>query len=195
VLLGDRCGACGRADRSPCPSCIATLRVAPSLAAPAPLTSVAALLEYDGPARDLVAGIKHRHARSAVAWLADGLALLVPEDVTLLTWTPTSPDRTRRRGFDHAAVLARAVGRRAGVRTERLLSRRRGPPQTGRSRLDRLRDPPQFAAVFDLTDHVVVVVDDVTTTGATLLSAARALTEAGAGAVHGLAAAATPPSR
>jgi predicted amidophosphoribosyltransferase len=150
---------------------------------------------YDGPARDLVAGIKHRHAWSAVTWLAEGLALLVPESVTVLTWTPTSPDRTRRRGFDHAAVLARAVGRRAGVRTVSLLSRRRGPPQTGRTRMDRLRDPPEFTAVFDVTDHAVVVVDDVTTTGATLLSAARALTDAGAAAVHGLAAAATPPPR
>lgn len=195
MLLGGRCGACGRADRSPCASCIATLRVAPPLAVQAPLTSITALLAYDGAARDLVAGIKHRHARSAVAWLAEGLALLVPPGVTVLTWAPTSPDRTRRRGFDHAAVLARAVGRRAGVRTEPLLSRPRGPAQTGRTRFDRLRDPPEFAAVFDLTDHEVAVVDDVTTTGATLRSAARALSDAGAAAVHGLAAAATPAPR
>ena len=191
LLLPARCGACHRPRASPCPGCLPGLPVAPPVEAPAPLAGLAALLAYEGPARPLVAGLKVRHNRAAQRWLAEGLALLVPPGTDLVTWAPTSAARIAARGVDHARLLAEATARAAGVRSHGTLIRQPGPPQTGRTRAARLGDGPAFSARFDLSGLDVVVVDDVTTTGATLAAAARALVAAGAASVTGLAAAVT----
>lgn len=166
--------------------------MAPPLEAPAPLAGLAALLAYEGAARPLVAGLKVRHNRGAQRWLAEGLARLVPPATDLVTWAPTSPARIATRGVDHARLLAEATARGAGVRCHGTLTRRPGPPQTGRTRAARVGDGPSFTARYDLCGLHVVVVDDVTTTGATLAAAGRALVAAGAASVAGLTAAATP---
>ena len=167
--------------------------VAPPIPARPPLADVTALLAYQGPAAALVAGLKVRHNRAAQRWLAEGLALLVPAGTSLITWAPTSRARVAARGVDHARLLAEAVGRACGIRCHGTLLRQPGPPQTGRSRAERLADGPRFAARYDLSSHAVVIIDDVTTTGATLAAAGRAVVAAGARTVAGLAAAATPP--
>lgn len=192
ILLPSRCGACHRSGPSPCPPCAAGLVVAPPLAAPAPLSGLVALLAYDGAARPLVAGLKVRHNRAAQRWLAAGLALLLPPEVDLVTWAPTTPSRAASRGVDHARLLAEALGQAAGVRSHATLSRLPGPPQTGRSRSERLAAGPTFLARYDVAGMVVAVVDDVTTTGATLAAAGRAVMAAGACSAIGMAAATTP---
>ena len=151
---------------------------------------MAALLAYEDGARRLVLGVKARHERAAVAWLADGLALLLPT-VDLVTWAPSTRGRAARGGVDHARLLALAVAERAGVRGHATLRRLPGPAQHGRTRADRLEHGPSFAPRYDLAGLRVAVIDDVVTTGATLVAAGRALRAAGAGRVHGLAAAAT----
>lgn len=118
----------------------------------------------------------------------------------MLTWVPTSPERERQRGFDHARLLALELGRLTGLPVRRLLIRR-SAAQEGRSRSAR-----EQVAFVPVADHrvleqaagasVVVVVDDVRTTGASLSAAARVLIPAGVAAVAGLTYAATPdPSR
>ena len=194
LLLPVRCGACRRSGSSPCPPCAAGLAVAPPVPALPPLASVAALLAYEASARPLVAGLKVRHNRAAQAWLADGMARLLPTGTDLITWAPTSPARIADRGVDHARLLAEAVGRASGIRCHGTLTRLPGAPQTGRSRADRLSDGPRFAARYDLSGLDLVIIDDVTTTGATLAAAGRAAAAAGACRVSGLTAAATPPS-
>lgn len=192
LLLPTRCGACRRRGPSPCPPCRSGLALAPPLPVPAPLAALGALLSYEGAGRPLVAGLKVHHNRAALQWLASGLALLLPPDVDLVTWAPTSPARAAARGADHARLLAEAVGRAGGVRVHGTLQRAPGPAQTGRSRDQRLAQGPVFTARYDLAGLVVAVVDDVTTTGATLAAAGRAVVAAGAASVAGLAAAATP---
>jgi predicted amidophosphoribosyltransferase len=116
-------------------------------------------------------------------------------EVDVVTWAPTSGARRRKRGYDQAELLARAVAWRLGVPCRRLLNRvedGRGP-QAGRSRAERL-DGPAFLARRRVRG-VVLVVDDVVTTGATLRAAEVALMGAGARQVHAVAAAATPDVR
>ena len=192
LLLPSRCGACRRHGPSPCPPCREHLPAAPPLVPPPPLSALVALLAYEGDARPLVAGLKVRHNRAALRWLAGGLALLLPDGVDLVTWAPTSPARAAARGADHARLLAEEVGRAAGLRTHATMRRDPGPAQTGRTRAERLADGPSFTARYDLEGLTVAVVDDVTTTGATLAAAARAAIAAGAARVVGAAAAATP---
>ena len=87
-------------------------------------------------------------------------------------------------------MLARAVAWRLGVPCRRLLRRTDGPPQTGRTRAERLEGPAFVAR--RRVKGAVLLVDDVVTTGATLRAADAALRAAGAETVHCIAAAATP---
>lgn len=196
MLLPRVCPACGTPGPAPCGPCRALVRVAPFSAPPVCLDSFAALLVYEGTGRELVARLKYRNARSAVPWLADGMASLVdPSQVDVVTWVPTTPSRRRQRGFDQGRLLARAVAARIHRPCRSLLRRREGPPQTGRSRAQRLHGPDIAARSWRPPPLRVLLVDDVATTGATLAAAAHALRGAGATTVHALTATQRPGSR
>ncbi len=169
---------------------------------PAALDLCRSLLAYEGRARELVARLKYRNDRAALAWLAGGMAALVQPPVdAVVTWAPTSTRRRRQRGFDQAQLLASAVARRWGVPCRRLLDRAAGAPQTGLTSAARRRGP-SFVAVTPAGSTPgaapgglslpVIVVDDVVTTGSTLTAAAWALRAAGAPWVGALTAARTP---
>ena len=87
-------------------------------------------------------------------------------------------------------MLARRVGRQVRSPVRRTLRRRPGPTQTGLDRRHRL-EAVHFEPIGPAPD-VVVVCDDVLTTGATMTAAAIALRRAGAREVHGLVLAHTP---
>ena len=194
LLLPDRCAGCGVMGASPCGACLSALRPAPKLDPPTGLDTLAALVRYDEVARALVTAVKYRNARGSIAGLAGAAAsLLDPDDMAgaTLTWAPTTPDRLRRRGFDQAELLARAIGRHARLPVRACLDRLPGAHQTGLRAAERHRAPHFTARHRPST--TVVVVDDVCTTGATLSAAAGALRAAGARHVHGLVLARTPP--
>ena len=141
-------------------------------------------MAYDDDARAAITALKNRDQRARLWAWAEALAPLVPPGPVVVTWAPTAPARRRRRGFDQAELLARAVARRCGLPCVSLLRRGPGPPQAGRTRAAR-RAHPGFRVVATVPAEVLLV-DDVATTGATLMAAARALREAGAASVHGL---------
>ncbi|MBW3651953.1 MAG: ComF family protein [Actinobacteria bacterium] len=192
ALLPPSCGACGRPGPAPCPDCWSQLTPGPPLLGVPGVDRCRALLRYEGTGRDLLTQLKYRNRRDSLGWLAAGMAGLAAADrFDVVTWAPTTELRRRRRGFDQAEVLARAVGRRLGVPTRHLLSREPGPPQTGRDRLERSCGP-LFVARARIVGRRVLLVDDVVTTGATLAAAAHALRQAGAAGVDAVTAAATP---
>jgi ComF family protein len=98
--------------------------------------------------------------------------------------------RRRRRGFNQAGDLARRVGLPV---VHALKRNRETPTQTGLPAAQRHRN---VRGAFDLSrdgrtirGSIVVLVDDVSTTGATLDACARVLKEAGAREVRALTAA------
>lgn len=153
--------------------------------------TAAALLEYRGAARELVARIKYRNQRAAVAWLGGGMAALVEQPFDAITWAPANRGHVRARGFDHGRLLAEAVGRHLGARPMLLLTRADDAPLNGRSAAERSAGL-DLAACGPVPERVLIV-DDVVTSGATLRTAARALREAGAQKVCAVSAAYTPP--
>ena len=161
---------------------------------PPGLDSCRSLLAYAGAGRELLARLKYRNARSAVAWLADGMAGLAEPDVVdtaVITWAPTTDERRRRRSFDQAEVLARAVAQRLGRPARPLLVRTGGGASTGRSALERRANAPCYTTRRHVPGAVILV-DDVVTTGTTLMAAAVALRIAGTTRINALTAARTP---
>jgi predicted amidophosphoribosyltransferase len=101
-----------------------------------------------------------------------GAAVLVP--------VPALPSRRRRRGFDPAAVLAGALGRRLERPVVRCLERRdHSGRQVGAGRAARRAPGRLVVAVRASPPRAALLVDDVHTTGATLDACARALAAAG----------------
>ncbi len=192
MLLLRECAGCGGPGPSPCRRCTADLRAVGEMAPPEPLSGLWAVFAYTGPGRELLAKLKYRNQRSSVKWLASAMGNALPAGLLAeaVTWAPTSPQRRRRRGFDQAELLARALGRDIGLPAFPLLKRVDAAGQTGRSRSQRFC-APAFAARRS-PPPAVLLVDDVITTGATLQAAANCLVKAGAERVDAVVAGATP---
>jgi predicted amidophosphoribosyltransferase len=176
-----------------CDSCRFAVASSPATIVPGGIT---AALTFDGVVRTAVLGMKYRNRRAAAKVLAEvlvrRLGLVGPgrPHYDVVTWAPTSPRRSVARGYDQAELLARAVAAHVGVPCRRLLYRTHGAPQTGRTRSERLAGPG-FRVRPGCTLRVLVV-DDVVTTGATLIAAGEALRTAGIDDVRLVAVAATP---
>lgn len=199
AVLPPRCPICGAVGAAPCATCWRALRPAPVGPPPVGVDRCRSLLRYEGEGRELVARLKYRNARSAVAWLAAGMAALAARlidhgGVDVVTWAPTSAERRRARGYDQAELLARAIAPRLGLPCRSLLVRLPGPPQTGRGRAERWIGPSFTARAPPHTQPGarVLLVDDLLTTGATLSKAAAALRSGGAKSVVAVTAGRTP---
>lgn len=195
MIFESHCAGCRRVGPVLCRTC----RFA--LAAPVGLPrggDVVAAVPFAGRARDVLLGFKYGNRRQLAHHLA-GLLVnrllaggVLPADIDVVTWAPTSRQRRNRRGFDQAEVVARRVAAQLGLPCRRLLERDgASPPQTGRARADRLHGPV-FRAHPGVRGRRVLVIDDVVTTGSTLRSADAALRQAGALAVRRAAVATTP---
>ena len=188
-----RCGGCGIRSEALCSSCRDKVAGAISRPPPAPVSRLLVPWRYDGPVRGLVLDLKLRGARSAAGPLVEAMAALVHEQGLLgsaLTWVPARPADIRRRGYDHATVLAQGLSTALGLPAVPLLRKTgRVVDQAGLGAAQRRKN---LAGAFSSasTTASVVLVDDVITTGATVAACAKALRGAGAERVEAVVASA-----
>ncbi len=194
------CAGCNEPGSTLCRRCRFSLA---SAATQVSADGVLAALPFDGVVRQVLHGLKYRNRRGVAHQLA---RLMVRRlhlgEVDVVTWAPTSALRARARGYDQSELLARAVARELGLPCRRLLYRSHGEPQTGHTRAERLhgvsfrsRALSRFGRQAQRRPSRVLLIDDVVTTGATLVAARAALLRAGVGSVVCAAAAATPATR
>ena len=153
---------------------------------------------YVGNLRALILQLKFKGRERLSKRLGD---LLVPvwdaieelhrAESAVVVPVPLHASRERERGFNQAEVLARALTRKLGkewrgrgpqVEARCLLRTRPTPPQTGLSfaaRRENVRGVFVVSPAKPLSGRVVVLVDDVMTTGATLSACAAVLKRAG----------------
>jgi predicted amidophosphoribosyltransferase len=212
LLAPPSCVACRRPTARPgdpvCPACRAAMPWlrgprCPRCALPAPcgrrcpmaggaIARAWTPLAFEGPARSVVHALKLRGALGLADLMAAQMVATAPPGLlapgVVLVPVPTPPARRRRRGFDHGALLAAAIGDRTGLEVVRCL-RRTGPAtrQAGARRAARLADGRVRLAVCKPVPRRVVLVDDVHTTGATLEACARKLRADGAFEIAALA--------
>jgi ComF family protein len=185
---GPRCSRCWRPGRAldRCPQCQAE---------PPVFDGLRAAFVHEGVARELVHALKYRGATVLAAPMASMLAETVRRyglAVDVVVPVPLSGLRRRTRGYNQAESLARALGRelRLPVRTRAVVRRRHTPPQARSAGAEERRRNVAGAFVSrerSVAGRSVLLVDDVTTTGATLAACASALKEGGARSVWALA--------
>lgn len=163
------------------------------------IESLTTLGPYEGRLRRLVGALKFGGYAGVGAPLGRLMAsrMAAPaEGIDEVVAVPLHWRRRWTRGYNQAECIARglaeSLGRPCGGRG--LHRTRPTLPQTGRNRRERLVNlRGAFAADRRHFDgRRLLLVDDVVTTGATLRACARALREAGAEAVHAVAAARAP---
>jgi ComF family protein len=184
LLFPPRCGGCDRDGVWFCDRCRRTLR-AEHPPRPRHVRAIIALGRFEGPLRRAVHRLKYRGetvlagplGREVGRAVAAGLALGWRVDA--LVPVPLADRRRRERGFDQAALLANHASRASGVPVSRCARRVRATTsQVGLDRTARTANV-RGAFVARAAPARVALVDDVSTTGATLSSCAEALRRAG----------------
>lgn len=181
---GDHCCLCGRdvgdylLREGRCTDCLGSR--------PA-ISRLARIGRYEGVLRDLILAFKREHILDDLLgrMLAEVFDReLASENVSALVPVPSPFLRRWRRGYQPTALLARQLARRTRVTWQPLLEMAlRVRPQTGLSAAQReanIRGAFRVVPGLDGRDRTICLVDDVTTTGATLREAARVLRAGGA---------------
>lgn len=202
LLLPPSCAGCGTEGAPLCERCLVPLGrrqdeppgMPVGLVEPLPpgIVQLEWCASFTGPVRDAIHALKYRGERRLAGPLGDALAARwtrAGRGGDVLVPVPVHPSRRRERGFDQAEDLTRACARAIGLPMSTALVRvHRTTAQHGLGRASRAAnlggafsvDPRRLGEV---RGRWVVLVDDVTTTGATLAESAAALHAAGALAV------------
>jgi predicted amidophosphoribosyltransferase len=128
---------------------------------------------HNGLAKRLVHHLKYRALARPARALAPAMAGNLPAGATALVPVPRSIVRRLQLGVDPGLELALAVGGLTGLRVDRALCPPLWQARHAGKRRDR-RTPVRFVARRPARPGTVIV-DDVVTTGATLVAAHRAL--------------------
>jgi ComF family protein len=209
ALLAPPCAVCGRVIERPldgavCDVCWAA--VSPH-ALPFFLPHIAhaqAIGPYEATLRDVLQALKYDRRRSIAPRLsrmmaAHGQHLLSDADVVVPV--PLHSRRLRQRGFNQAEDLARGLGTPVANLLRRVRATTPQVDLPAERRRDNVRDAFAVRPRLGLsgrtitTPALVVLIDDVATTGATLEACARALKGAGVAEVRALTAARAAPGR
>jgi len=181
------CPRCGRPQPSGilCPSCVSWS---------AKIDGIRSPFRFDGTMREAIHQLKYRNLRVLAVPLAKLLQdylITDPMPAEVLVPVPLHQKRLRERGYNQSSLLARQLGKLANlpIADDCLIRQRHAPPQARTATVEERRSNVTDAfACRDhrLRDKQVLLIDDVSTSGATLDACAAALKAGGATSVWGL---------
>jgi len=161
------------------------------LGQPVSYTAKLYLAEYEGITRDCVHALKYANNQCLgelfSGWMADRVQQ-AGWQVDIVMPVPLSRQRVRQRGYNQSALIARPLALRLKVPYQPygLMRIRNTPSQVGLSAEERRENVAgAFKAVQGMVaGKKVLLVDDVTTTGATIEACSNALLAGGAISVY-----------
>lgn len=194
ILVPVDCAGCGAPDRGLCPACRLALAPHPAVRVLPDGTPVTWSLAYDGAVRETILAFKEKHRTDVARFLAPALTAAlgaaVSSQVRLATM-PVSRDSYRRRGYDPVRTVLRSAGVPVPPAVLRNVVQRGEQKRLGvAARAENLAGT--MRAMGDIRGRGYVLVDDVMTTGATLMEAAWALREGGGQVLAAAVIASTP---
>jgi predicted amidophosphoribosyltransferase len=197
AALPANCVGCG-AEGPFCDRCVVALDArldAPAgvpIGLPGEIPEPLLQLDWCAPFHGLVRGALHAIKYGGEQRLATPLGQAVAKrwrrigvGAELVTHVPVHADRAKQRGYDQAELIARAAATALGMPHVPLLRRERAT--IAQFDLDRRRRATNVRGAFvmdrrapPIVGRWILLVDDVTTTGATLAACAEALMDTGA---------------
>ncbi len=159
--------------------------------------SIRAAYAFNGPIRESVHRFKYQGEFARAGFLSELMfhGIFRPEFVESPAWdlvafVPLHKHRRRQRGFDQAELLSRHLSQQLSLDHAKSLHRTIDTPsQVGRGEAERQANV-QGAFTWKgetLAGAKILLIDDVITTGATMVAAATALLSDGADRVDGFA--------
>ncbi len=196
TIFPPQCCHCKSLGSLLCNDCYQRLEFIPRAFQPdaePPLDSISVACTYKGGAKSLIKALKLKR----VIGIADTLGWLlhhtcaIPE-VDYIVAAPANPKNHAQRGFDPAFEIARALSRQNKTPQLSLLYRTDATAEQKQlNREERMKNLTNTLVCIrgptPIEQKSVVLVDDVVTSGATMIECARVLKNAGIKTVHGLA--------
>jgi len=137
---------------------------------------------HRGALREIIARYKFKRMKSGADTLAQLLHRTLPQlpANVVVACVPTVAAHVRARGYDHAVLLAKHFAHLRGVSYHNPLRRNANTMQRGAARNVRLQQAKVAFTAVNAKAGTYLLLDDVSTTGATVNYAAKALLDAGA---------------
>lgn len=190
LCFPSQCLGCGKQNTNLCTQCIELARK--SLSTPYPY--IISSFDFKDPlVRKAVHAIKYHHRKDLIAPLALSLAenLKTIPSLSQFVLIPIPMPKLRKliRGYNHAELLAIELGKLLGISVQtNALIRKRNPKRQAKIKLrtERLENQKDaFELREDIKSTMIILVDDVTTTGSTLEEAKRVILSKKKAAVYG----------
>lgn len=188
------CDHCGRKVVAPegyCSTCKGVLTS---------LDKCRSVFNYEKPISTLIMRFKYGNHRYIAEYFAEQLSFIYFKNwfnADFFVYAPMSKKAQRNRGYNQAEILAQLVSKRTNVPVNQCIEKvKETKRQATLKRADRLKNLVDAFKVTDrklVKDKTVVIIDDVTTTGATAEAIAQKLKKAGAKFVYLISVASTPP--
>ena len=188
------CEHCGREIKSPANYCSTCKNVMVSV------DKARSVFSYDKPISTLIMKSKYGNAKYIFDYFADKLAFAFFNNnfgSEIVCFVPMSEKRLKKRKYNQSEILARKVAEKINLPVaDCLVKTKETKRQAKLGREERLKNLTDSFRVTDknsVRGKNVLLVDDVSTTGATAEAIAAKLKKAGALRVHLLSVANVPP--
>ena len=151
------------------------------------------VFEYTSDMQQLIHRFKYQGvyylSRTLGYWMAEAYKQRCNWEVDVIVPVPLHPRRERERGFNQSALLAGEVGRSIGVQVDCRILKRRKHTSTQvvlnkHQRRQNLWDAFEVIDPDKVRGRVILLIDDVFTTGSTVDECSRVLMHAGAKRVY-----------
>ena len=146
---------------------------------------------YEDVGKDILQKLKFERVSyfsKDIARIMTEILPMLPPD-TIICHVPTAPKRIRVRGYDQSQLIAKKLAKNKVLQYKNLVTRASNSRQLGATRekrFEQVKNSYQIKGKEVVKGAKILIVDDVTTSGATLEHLAKLLKKAGAKSVDAI---------